>query len=139
MKYYKTFILFSILFISWTSEINGQEIKDILKEQFRKSLITPETLMQRQPYQIEQQRHHGDVLKVSPFPKLIYFSPNLKEFFRLFVNLLNPMIIFQLSLNAVSSLIIQCNIPKIELFLSLSHLAINSLPYTHLEEYRPFF
>lgn len=70
MKCYKTFMLFSFLFISWTSVVNGQEIRDILKEQLRKSLITPETPMQRQPYQIEQQRHQGDVLKVSPFTKL---------------------------------------------------------------------
>lgn len=63
-------MLFSLLFISWTSEINGQEIKDMLKEQLRKSLITPETPMQHQQHQIEPQRHHGEVLKVSPFTKL---------------------------------------------------------------------
>lgn len=42
----------------------------MLKEQLRKSLVTPETPMQHQQHQIEQQRHHGEVLKVSPFTKL---------------------------------------------------------------------
>ena len=70
MKCYRAFWLFLILFISWTSEINGQEIRDMLKEQLRKSLITPETPMQHQQHQVEQQRHHGEVLKISPFTKL---------------------------------------------------------------------
>ncbi len=80
MKYYKTFMLFSFLFISWTSEINGQEIRDILKEQLRKSLITPETPMQHQQHQIEHQRHQEDVLKVSPFTKLPTKGDRIKLF-----------------------------------------------------------
>lgn len=51
--------------------MNGQEIKDILKERIRKSIITSGMPpIQNQPFLIEQQRHKEDILKVSPFTKL---------------------------------------------------------------------
>ncbi|GEM_PF-3150847 len=51
--------------------MKGQEIKDILKERIRKSIITSGMPpIQNHPFQIEQQRQRENVLKVSPFTKL---------------------------------------------------------------------
>ncbi len=64
-------LVFSLLFVSCASVMNAQDIKDVLREQIRQSITTPDmSPMQHQPYQMEQQRQQGDILKVSPFTKL---------------------------------------------------------------------
>jgi hypothetical protein len=65
------FLLLSLLFTSFASVMNAQEIKDVLKEWIRESVISPDmTPLQLLPLLINQQLQKEEALRVSPTTRL---------------------------------------------------------------------